>query len=349
MSENEGVKNGNLFLDVCQLIESLRTKVANQVNSELTILYWNIGNRINRDILENLRADYGKQIVATLSGQLQKQYGDKGFDTKSIRRMIQFASTFSEFPIVATLSRQLSWSHFMEVMPIKDELQRDFYITMCSYEKWSVRTLRAKINGMLYERTLISGKDNDSIKNELIDLRNNNCISPDLVFRSPYFLDFTGLKGYYSEKSLEDSLLVNIEQFILELGVGFSFIERQKRIIIDGEDFYIDLLFYHRKLKRLIVIDLKLGRFKAQYKGQMELYLRWLEKNEMEKGESSPLGLILCTEGSDEQIELLELDKSGIKVAQYFTELPAKNVLQEQVKKQLQIAKERFANRIDEE
>lgn len=193
---------------------------------------------------------------------------------------------------------------------------------------------------MLFERTAIVTKPDELIKKELADLRDDSNMSPDLVFKSPYFLDFTGLKGMYSEKSLEDSLVAHLEQFILELGNGFTFVERQKRMIIDGEDFYLDLLFFHRKLHRLIAIDLKLGRFKAQYKGQMELYLRWLEAHEMEPGEEPPLGLLLCTEGGEEQIELLQLDKAGIKVAQYMTELPSRKVLMEQIRKSLEIAKE---------
>ena len=202
--------------------------------------------------------------------------------------------------------------------------------------------LQKEIDGMLYERTAISGKPDEFIKEELSTLRKDNVMSPDLVFKSPYFLEFTGLKGMYSEKSLEDCLVAHLEQFIIELGNGFSFVARQKRIIIDGEDFYLDLLFYHRRLHRLIAIDLKKGRFKAQYKGQMELYLRWLEENEMEPGEESPLGLLLCTEGSEEQIELLQLDKAGIKVAQYLTELPPCNVLMHQIQKSLEVAKARF-------
>ena len=146
----------------------------------------------------------------------------------------------------------------------------------------------------------------------------------------------------YSEKSLEDCLLANLEQFMLEMGSGFAFLERQKRMIIDGEDFYLDLLFYHRLLHRLIAVDLKLGHFKAQYKGQMELYLRWLEANEMEKGEETPLGLLLCTEGNEEQIELLQLDKAGIKVAQYMTELPPRDVLMRQIRKSLELAKAKW-------
>ena len=233
----------------------------------------------------------------------------------------------------------------MEVLPLKDDVAREFYITMAANERWSIKQLREKIDGMLYERTAIATKPEELIKQELADLRDNETLSPDLVFKSPYFLEFTGLKGMYSEKSLEDSLVAHLEQFIMELGNGFTFVERQKRMIIDGEDFYLDLLFYHRKLHRLIAIDLKLGRFKAQYKGQMELYLRWLEQNEMQPGEESPLGLLLCTEGSEEQINLLQLDKSGIRVAQYLTELPSKEVLLRQLQKSLAAAKELSTDR----
>ena len=294
-----------LVNDLRQIIDNAKVRVASTANYELTMMYWHIGERINRDVLGNKRAEYSKQIVATLS-------------------------------------RQLWWSHFVEVIPLKEELQREFYLTMAYSQRWGVRRLRKEIDGMLFERTAIAQKPDELIKQELAELRDDNKMSPDLVFKSPYFLAFTGLKGYYSEKSLEDSLVANLEQFILELGNGFTFVERQKRIIIDGEDFYLDLLFFHRKLHRLIAIDLKLGRFKAQYKGQMELYLRWLEAHETEPGEESPLGLLLCTEGGEEQIELLQLDKSGIKVARYMTELPPREVLIQQIKRSLEVSRELF-------
>lgn len=340
------MESKSLVEDLRQIIEQARERVAATVNSELTMMYWHIGERINRDVLGNQRAEYGKQIVSTVSRQLQEEYGTKGFDEKNIRRMMQFAQIMPDVQIVVTLSRQLSWSHFVEVISLNDELQREFYLTLAASEKWSIRQLRKEIDSMLYERTAISGKPDTLIKKELSQLREENVLSPDLVFKSPYFLEFTGLKGMYSEKSLEDSLVAHLEQFIIELGNGFSFVARQKRMIIDGEDFYLDLLFYHRRLHRLIAIDLKLGRFKAQYKGQMELYLRWLEQNEMEPGEETPLGLLLCTEGGEEQIELLQLDKAGIKVAQYMTELPAKDVLIRQIQKSLEVAKEKFENEI---
>ena len=339
----------SLIQDLRQIIEQARGRVAATANYELTMMYWHIGERINREVLDNQRAEYGKQIVATVARQLQEEFGRKGFDEKSIRRMMQFATLFPDSQIVAPLARQLWWSHFVEVMPLKDELQREFYLTMAASERWSKRTLQAKIDGMLFERTAISGKPDEFIKKELSTLRDDNVMSPDLVFKSPYFLEFTGLKGMYSEKNLEDSLIAHLEQFIIELGNGFSFVARQKRMIIDGQDFYLDLLFYHRRLHRLIAIDLKLGSFKAQYKGQMELYLRWLEAHEMEPGEETPLGLLLCTEGSDEQIELLQLDKAGIKVAKYLTELPPRHVLMQQIQKSLEAVKSRINNYAEED
>ena len=333
-----------LIEDLRQIVKQARSHVAATANYELTMMYWHIGERINRDLLGNQRAEYGKQIVTQVATQLQEEYGKRGFETRNIRRMMQFAQKFPEEQIVASMMRQLSWTHILQILPLKDNLQCEFYLTLAASERWTVRRLRKEIDSMLYERTAISSKPDELIKKELTNLRNNDVISPDLVFKSPYFLEFTGLTGMYSEKSLEDSLVAHLEQFIIELGNGFSFVARQKRMIIDGEDFYLDLLFYHRRLHRLIAIDLKLGRFKAQYKGQMELYLRWLEANEMESGEESPLGLLLCTEGSEEQIELLQLDKSGIKVAQYLTELPSRELLQQQIQKSLKAVKAHRSN-----
>ena len=255
--------------------------------------------------------------------------------------MIQFATVFPE-EIVVTLSRQLSWSHFIAIIPLKKALQRDFYVEMCRIEKWGVRTLRSKIDSMLFERTAISKKPDKLIKRELQILREKDQVSTELIFKDPYLLNFLGLEKTFNEKSLEDAILIELEKFIIELGEGFTFIARQKRIIINDEDFHIDLLFYHRRLKRMIAVELKLGKFKAAYKGQMELYLRYLEKYEMQPGEESPLGLILCTEGNKEQIELLQLEKSGIKVAEYLTELPDKKLLKEKLNKAIIVSKERF-------
>ncbi|MFA4852560.1 MAG: PDDEXK nuclease domain-containing protein [Bacteroidales bacterium] len=332
-----------LFADIQKLIESSRQFVAQTVNSTLTLLYWKIGQRINQDILLNQRAEYGKQIVVSLTRQLTESYGS-GWSEKHLRHCLRFAETFPDEKIVSALWRQFSWSHFKALIYIDDELKRMFYTEMCKIENWSTRQLAQKIDGMLYERTAISKKPDELIKQELTGLRENNKLTPDLVFRDPYFLDFLGLKDTYSEKNLEDAILHYIEKFIMELGQGFAFVERQKRMLIDGEDDKLDLLFYHRKLKRLVAIDLKLGKFKAAYKSQMELYLRWLEKYEMQDDEETPIGLLLCAGGSHEQIELLQLDKAGIKVAEYLTELPTKKLLQEKLHKAIEISKQRMEN-----
>ena len=336
--------NSLLVDDIRQMIESTRSSVATAVNIGLTMLYWRIGKRINEEILMEERAEYGKEILATLGRQLTEYFG-KGFEEKNLRRMIQFADTFQEEEIVTTLSRQLSWSHFKEIIPLKDPLQREFYAEMCRIERWSVRTLRKQIDSMLFERTAISRKPEDVIQHELANLREQDRISTELIFRDPYVLDFLGLKDRYLEKDLEDAILRELEAFLLELGGGFAFVARQKRIQIDSDDFYIDLLFYHRSLHRLLAIDLKLGNFKAEYKGQMELYLRWLDKYERQPGEESPLGIILCSGKKEEQIELLELNRSGIHVAEYLTELPPRELLAARLHRAIKTARARLGSR----
>ncbi|MCD4774010.1 MAG: PDDEXK nuclease domain-containing protein [Bacteroidales bacterium] len=331
----------SLFSEVKQLIEEARQTVAVVVNATTTVLYWNIGERINTEILGNKRAEYGKEVVKSLSRNLTEEYG-KGWSEQQLRHCLRIAETFPNKEILYTLCRQLSWSHLRTIMYLKDGTKQEFYIEMARLENWSVRTLNEKVDSMLFERTAISKKPDELIKQELKELREENKLSPDLVFRDPYFLNFLGLEDRYSEKTLEDAILRELEKFILELGQGFTFVERQKRMLIDGDSFKLDLLFYHRKLKRLVAIDLKLDRFKAKYKGQMELYLRYLEKHETEKGEETPIGLILCAEGSKEQIELLQLEKSGIRVAEYLVELPSKELLKKKLHKVIELEKKRL-------
>ncbi len=331
----------SLFSEIKHLIEEAKQNVAIVVNTTTTVLYWNIGERINSDILGNKRAEYGKEVVKSLSKNLTIECG-KGWSEKQLRHCLRIAETFPDKEIVYALSRQLSWTHFRTIMYLKDETRREFYIEMAKLENWNTRTLDEKIDSMLFERTAISKKPDELIKHELKELREENKLSPDLVFRDPYFLNFLGLEDRYSEKTLENAILRELEKFILELGQGFTFVERQKRLLIDGDSFKLDLLFYHRKLKRLVAIDLKLDRFKAQYKGQMELYLRYLEKHETEKGEETPIGMILCAEGSKEQIELLQLEKSGIRVAEYLVELPSKELLQRKLHKVIELERKRL-------
>jgi predicted nuclease of restriction endonuclease-like (RecB) superfamily len=333
--------NRELFQDIVVLIDNARQRVALSVNSELTLLYWNIGKRINNVILKNERAEYGKSVIAELSKELVLKYGN-GFSKRNLHNFIKFSELFSDFSIVQTVSAQLSWSHIYSLIYIKDNLKRAFYMQMCVHEHWSVRTLQERIDSMLYERTAISKKPDETILNDLELLKTENQMTPELAFRDPYFLNFLGLHNSYSEKDLESSILANLQDFIIELGTEFAFLARQKRIIIDNEDFYIDLLFYHRGLKRLIAIDLKLDKFKAAYKGQMELYLRWLERNEQREGENKPIGLVLCSQKSPEQINYLMLDDDEqIKVAEYYTKLPDKKILEQKLITAIEMAKNR--------
>lgn len=330
-----------LLSDLRTLIAETRQDVARSVNSALIMLYWKVGQRIRQDILKEKRAGYGEEIVHALSAQLQIEYG-KGFTKRNLFNMIRFAEVFPDYQIVHALSRQLSWTHFRSIIYLDDPLKRDFYAEMCRIEQWSTRTLEKKISGMLFERTALSKKPEELAKKELATLREEDRLTPDLVFRDPYFLDFLGLKDTYSEKDLEAAILRELESFILEIGVGFTFVARQKRITVDHVDYYLDMLFFHRKLRRLVAIELKLDKFKAEHKGQMELYLRWLEKYEKQAGEESPIGLILCADKSDEHVELLQLSKSGIRVAAYLTELPPRELLRQKLHEAIKSAKARL-------
>lgn len=322
-----------LLSDLAQIIEQGKKQLVSQVNSVLTLTYWHVGKKINEHILNNQRAEYGKEILIPVATQLVERFG-KSFEVKNVYRMMQFADIFPDLEIVVTLSRQLSWSHFVVLLPLKKEEQRNFYAEKIANEKWSVRDARYQIERKAYERSEIANLQTHS---ELQDVQNS--------FKDPYFLDFLGLKDGYLENDLETAIIKELENFILELGVGFSFVERQKRIILDGKDFYLDLLFYHRKLKRLVAIELKLGEFKPSYKGQMELYLKWLDKYDKHEGENNPIGLILCAGKSNEQIELLEIHKEGIMVAEYWTELPSKKELEQKLHSLLIEARARIEKR----
>lgn len=328
-----------LYNDVCQIIDGTRSRLAFTVNAEVCLLHWHIGSRIKNEILENKRADYGKEIIKKLSVLLTEKYG-KGWGLAKLQHCVRGAYTFSEDEIKYAVRTQLTWTHLRSLMGIDDELKRTFYMEMARIEHWDTRTLDKQIESLLYERTALSRKPEKLIKQELKQIKSTNSLTPDAVFRSSYFLDTLGLTDTYSEKNLEDAILLNLQSFIKEMGNDFAFLDRQKRITVDAVDYRIDLLFFHRGLKRLVVIDLKLGKFKPEHEGQMLLYLRYLNKNERKEGEESPIGLILCSQGNTEHIEYLMLEESNIKVAQYFTQLPDKKTLSEKLNKAIAVARE---------
>ncbi len=338
--------NEILFSQIVDLIELKKAKTIQQVNSNLTLLYWHIGKHINEHILQNERAEYGKQILQTLSAKLASQYG-KGYGERSLARMVKFYDYFPE-NILTSLMTKLTWTHFIQLLTIKEPLQQEFYATLCHNEHWSVRTLKERINSMLYERTALSKKPELTIANDLQMLRENKEMSISLALRDPYILDFLGLKDTYSEKDLEQNIINELQYFILELGNDFAFLARQKRITIDDVDYYLDLLFFHRKLNRLVAIELKLGKFEYAHKSQMELYLRWLAKHEQNETENQPIGIILCADKSQQLVELLELDKQGIHVATYYTELPEVELLKQKLRQSIANAKSRLDNNTDD-
>lgn len=333
-----------LVEDVSAMITNAKSSLKTQINTSMILLHWTIGEYLSINVLKDKKSEYGKNVIGEVSKRLSNQYG-KGFERASVFRMIQFYQQFPSCEKVATLSQQLTWSHFIELLPIDDELKREFYVTMCRNENWSVRTLRERKKSMLFERTAISKKPEETIYNDIVALRDENKMSLDMFYRDPYMLDFLGLEDTYSEKDLENAILAELEKFILEMGTDFAFMARQKRFVLDGVDYYMDLLFFHRSLRRLVLIELKLGKFDARDKGQVELYLRWLNKHEKNVGEEEPIALVLCAEKSQETIELLELDKGSIHVGQYLTKMPPKELFEQKLTLAIENAKEQLSQR----
>lgn len=341
MAEEIEISNeARLYDDVCNIIDEARYRVAVYVNSEASMMNWNVGKRIKEDILNNKRADYGQQVIKRLAKKLIQRYGN-GWGFQKLQHCVRAAYTFSEDEIIYATQRQLYWSHLRSIMSIKDELERQFYIEMTALEHWDTRTLDDKIDKQFYLTTALSRRPEAVIRKELNNLRETHIVNPDLVFRSSYFLDMFGLPSNFSESELEHRVINQVEEFMHELGSDFTLVARQKRITVDAVDYKMDLVFFHRSLRRIIVVDLKLGKFKPAYEGQMLLYLRYINANERHPWEESPIGLILCSEGNTEHIEYLMLDEnSPIKVAQYYTQLPDKELLASRLQRAISIARE---------
>lgn len=323
----------DLVARVSALIDTARDSIASYANATLTMTYWRIGSIIDSEVLGEQRAEYGAQTLVTLSHELTARYG-KGFDRPNLSRMVNFARCFSDREIVVTLSHKLSWSHFLALLPLRSDDARAFYAQEAAAGRWTVRELRRAIRRKAWERREIAD----------YQLGPGSMVPAD-TFSDPYLLDFLGLHDGYLEADLEVAILRDLEAFLLEVGTGFTFVERQKRMVIDGKDFHLDLLLYHRPLKRLVAVELKIGEFDARHEGQMKLYLKWLNRYERQDGEEAPVGLILCAEASREQVELLEMHKDGIVVAEYWTALPPKHELELRLQAMLHEARERLARR----
>lgn len=331
--------NNEFSNKIITLIEKSKKDIVQVINSQMVMTYWNIGKEIFLEEQKGQeRAEYGKEVIDTLSTVLTEKYG-KGFSSSNLKRMRKFYTIFNNEKISATVSHKFSWSHFVEFIKIDNNVKREFYLTMCANEGWSIRTLKERINSMLYERTAISKKPEETILKDLTLLSQNKEMSENLFIKDPYILDFLELKDSYSEKDLESAILGELQNFMLEFGSDFAFLSRQKRIQIGEKDYYLDLLFYHRKMKRLVLIELKLGAFEPQYKGQVELYLKYLNKYEKQEGEQEPIALILCASKENEEIELLGLDNGNIRVSEYWLNLPPRELLEEKLHKAIENAK----------
>jgi len=327
------IDEAQLFARISKIIEKRKNRAGMYANREVTLMYWEVGHYIRSTVLDGERAEYGKKVVVTLSQQLVKKYG-RSFDIDNMRRMIRFAEKFDNFKIVAELAPQLSWSHFIELLSLETDEARRYYANEAVKSHLGTKELRRQISRKAFERQEIAN----------LQLGGDSTI-PFNVFKDPYILDTLGLKENFLEADLEKAILTELESFILEFGHGFTFVERQKRMTMDGDDYTLDLLFYHRILKRLVAIELKIGKFVPAYKGQMEFYLKWLNRYERQGDENEPIGIILCTMASRNQIELMELDKSGIAVAEYWTNLPPKEDFEKKIKEILIEAKERLERR----
>lgn len=334
------INEEQLYSDISQLIEVTQQRALHEINRAGVLLYWHIGKRVNHDILKSNRAEYGGSVIKTLADKLQTKFG-KGFGLRVIHRCVQFERFFSDERVVVSLSQHLKWTHFVSLLNINSQLKREFYAEMCRIERWSTRELSKKIDDMLFERTAIAKKPDAVIEKEISKLRETQVVEPDLIIQDPYIFSYLSSEVLNDERTLEDAILNDIEEFLLSMGKGFTFQERQKVIEIDGDFFRIDLLMFHRKLRCMVAIELKKGKFKAADKGQIELYLRWLEKHEMQPGENPPIGIVLCSEKSDERVELLQLEKSGIRVSQFITELPPKDIFEKRLHEAIERAREK--------
>jgi predicted nuclease of restriction endonuclease-like (RecB) superfamily len=301
------LENENRLIgQVSTLIESANTFVHKAINQSMVLLYWQIGKTIQDELLQYDKPEYGKQVMQNLAIKLSEQYGI-GYSYRTLYRMTHFYDCVQDQNILTTVLSKLSWSHILEILKIKEPLKQEFYISMCSSENWSVRELSGRIDSMLFERTAISKLPEKTIANDLKQLREKKEMSVNLFVKDPYVLDFLGLKDTFSEYDLELAILVELQQFILEFGNDFAFLARQKRITIDQEDYFID-------------------------------------KYEKQEGENTPIGLLLCSEKSDKMVELLELDKSGIHVATYLTELPPVAVFESKIQQSIALAKQKWSN-----
>jgi len=322
------------FNEIINMIETRRKNAYKKVNEELISLYWDFGKYISEKVNDS---NWGDKIVDKLVEFMKREYPTmKGFTRPGIYRMKQFYETYKDNEIVSTLLRQISWSNNVKILSGTNSMEeKEFYIRMCIKNNYSARELDRQLSSGYFHRYMLS----DGKANQSLSKATGEEDYPNTKLLDTYSLEFLDLPNNYSEKDLKKTIISNMKDFILEIGKDFTFVGEEYRVQVGNEDFYIDLLFYHRKLKRLVVVELKLDKFRPEYKGQVELYLKWLDKYEKAEGEEAPAAIILCATKSDMMTELLELDNSGIHVAQYLTNYVPKELLQEKFLSSIKNAK----------
>ena len=303
-------------------------KVYAAVNSAMVNAYWEIGEHIYRACGENDRAEYGKNLLRYLSERLTAEFG-KGFDESNLRRMRQFYLTF---PIHDTLCHELSWSHYRVLMRISDKTARDFYTEECAKSAWSVRQLERQIHTMYYQR-LLASRDKESVAAEIQTTEPKP--EYEKAVKDPYVMEFLQIKPdtHVYESDIEQALLDHLQEFLLELGRGFSFVARQKRFTVDGQDFFIDLVFYNYILKCFVLFDLKTGTLTHQDLGQMQMYVNYYTRELMNEGDKPPIGIVLCAEKNDAIVKYtLPENNDQIFASKYYTYLPTEEELKRELR-----------------
>ena len=316
------------YTTIRQSIVQAQHKLTAAVNSAMVTAYWEIGEQIYKACGENDRAGYGKKLLQYLSDQLTAEFG-KGFSVQGLRNMRQFYCTF---PIRSTLWSELSWSHYRILMRIADETERAFYTEECAKSAWSVRQLERQIHTMYYQR-LLSSQDKSAVTAEIQTTEPKP--EYEKIVKDPYVMEFLQIKPdtHVFESDLEQALINHLQQFLLELGRGFSFVARQKRFTLDGQNFYIDLVFYNYILKCFVLIDLKMGQLTHQDIGQMQMYVNYYTRELMNEGDNPPIGIVLCADKSDAIVKYtLPEGQRQIFTSKYFTYLPTEEELKRELR-----------------
>ncbi len=333
LNDNEISEVNTIYNDIREKVINARSKMLKQIDTTMTEVYWYVGKTTSELFNKAGNDIYGKKLIEVLSSKLQKEFGN-GFSPVSIRRMRRF---YEYYPIWSTVSTELSWAHFQELIRIDRKEERDFYEEETIKSNWGCRELRRQINTKLYDRYLISPNKNLIMSESKKDLIVKD---PEELLKSPYIFEFAGLKENrnYLENDLEKALLNHLTEFLLELGRGFSFVANQQRIKIGEEYYYPDLIFYNRLAKCFVIIDLKIGKLSHQDIGQMQMYVNYYKKTQMIEGENEPIGILLCADKDNAVVEMTLGDNvKNIYASKYLTYMPSKEELIKIIKEEREL------------